>query len=130
MPIESHIQYAVESWFIEYKVTPVNAVASVFLKSGVKTGHFLQVAFDANPRVGCAIIYWEAPKDNIGINKNVQLTCNYFKAPLLDDPLYETGIPCSNPNCKCNLLQLCEPNVTTFVETYMQDLDNLPIIEY
>lgn len=82
------------------------------------------MSHDDNPRVGCAITQWDL-KDRVGIQKNVQITCNYYKAPYGGEPLYEIGTPCKKSSCKCSELKLCEPNVTTFKETYMQDLDSL-----
>ena len=121
---------AIESWFNESKETAIDVVDSVYLKKGPKTGHFIQMSHDANSRVGCAASHWDSPKNNLGVERNIQLTCHYFKSAEGGSPLYEIGTPCERVDCKCNQLKLCEPNVTTFKETYMQDLDSLPIPEF
>lgn len=96
-------------------------VDASYLAPGPATGHFIQMSHDINPRIGCAMVIWEIPED-LAVQKHTKVTCNYFKSPYGGEPLYMKGDPCTGPNCfQCNEeLRLCNADLSTFDETYMQ----------
>ncbi|CRL08248.1 CLUMA_CG020871, isoform A [Clunio marinus] len=94
--VEEVLWYSAANWFRESQATPVNLVDSIsFANLSYVVGHFTQMVYDKNIRVGCAIVEWT---ENEGNKKLSRLTCNYLKANMANEPLYSKGDVCSD--CK------------------------------
>jgi hypothetical protein len=83
-------------WFLQSQVTPLSVVDSLHFIPKFTIGHFTQMIYDKNNRVGCAMTQW--PLNEYGDGAGYQVTCNYYRAPLGNWPLYERGEVCSSCN--------------------------------
>lgn len=96
-PLENNevfLKSTINSWFEEYKKTPVSVIDrfdNSFLGS---SGHFTVMARENNHKIGCALINFNY------YNKNVKyygkmLTCNYAETNVVHQHVYTSGESCS-----------------------------------
>jgi Cysteine-rich secretory protein family len=98
-PILQNFQDGIQKWMDESQLTAYDVVSSVQTSSAYTTGHFIQMVHDKNTRVGCAMVQWTQVDETFGdVMKCSSFTCNYFKSPYKNQPLYDIGNLCSK--CK------------------------------
>jgi Cysteine-rich secretory protein family len=96
-----NLQDGIQRWMDESLFTALDVVGSVRVAPVYTTGHFIQMVHDRNTRVGCAMVHWTQVDEYEGdVMKCTRFTCNYFKSPYLNQPLYDAGNVCSKcGNC-------------------------------
>lgn len=118
------ITNAISAWYNEIVIAPIDEVESVHEVQGYVVGHFLMMIHDKAERVGCSASQWDEPPNDKGlVNKLTVFTCNFYKSPIISQPLYSTGDPCSGCEDTCDWESetpgLCVVDPENFAHTYM-----------
>lgn len=119
--METVIQNSVYAWYYEILDAPLSVVSGVHFVPSYDIGHFLIMTHDMAQRVGCSASQWDVI-DKFGTNKFTRITCNYYKSPLLGQPLYKAGDTCGDCVDTCDyeseLAGLCDLDPQSFANTY------------
>ncbi|XP_055692640.1 antigen 5 like allergen Cul n 1-like [Lutzomyia longipalpis] len=87
----------VDLWWKEHEKTKVTIVDELRATDSLTSGHFAQMAKEANTHIGCGYLTYEYDADDTHWFSHM-LTCNYADNNWLGQPTYTPGDSCSQ--CK------------------------------
>jgi hypothetical protein len=88
--------FAATAWFNESIGAAIDVIDSVSVFSNdFLIGHFVTMSHDLITTVGCAAARNDGDEDQIGMQKETKVTCNFSRTPMSGGQLYEKGDTCS-----------------------------------